>query len=739
MLDTEFSRRAFLKAGGSFVVTFALTPRFADAQASRNADKSVDPDDVGAFLAIDDKGVVTLYSGKVELGTGALTALTQIAAEELSVPFARVTTIQGDTALTPNQGPTFASLSIQDGGMQIRRAAATARDALLDEAARKLGAAKAELVIRDGIVSLRGGSKSVPYAELVGDRNLTIKVNPAAPLKDPKDYTIVGKSVPRLDIPAKIFGTFDFVQDVKVPGMLHARVVHPAGVGSTLLSFDDAACRKIKGYVRAVRKGDFLAVVATNEWAAISASTTIVPKWSDWAGLPVESQLFEYVRNSRIERTDVFQSVGNTTESFKVAGRTLQATYDLAMNTHGSIGPSCAVADYKKGQLTVWTPSQASHLLRKQLATMLQLKPENVRCIYVEGAGCYGRNGSDDCSSEAALISREIGRPVRLQWMRWDEHGWDPKGPPVLLDYRARIDDQGGIAAWESDIFGPERPMRRSGVTLLAAKLANLPKYGPPGAPLHNIGLGIPYALPNNKFTAHWLVDTPLPAAWIRAPGRMQDTFGNESFLDEIAAATNVDPFEIRKRYLTDARGLELLERLRQFAKWEPRGTKPRDVGPIARGRGVSYTKYELVRTYVGIVADVTVDRKTGHVKVERVFVVHDCGQIINPDGLRNQIEGNVVQALSRTLVEKLTFSRSAVTSLNWGSYPILTFPNVPEVVIDLIDRPAEVPWGAGEPTTSVVPSVIANAVFDATGARLRSVPFRPEVVLAALSATPRN
>ena len=224
----------------------------------------------------------------------------------------------------------------------------------------------------------------------------------------------------------------------------------------------------------------------------------------------------------------------------------MQATYDLAMNTHGSIGPSCAVADFKNGQLTVWTPSQASHLLRPQLATMLQLKPENVRCIYVEGAGCYGRNGSDDCSSEAALIAKEIGRPVRLQWMRQDEHGWDPKGPPVLLDYRAALDGEGRITAWESDVFMPERPMRRSGVTLLAATLADLPKFGPPGAPLHNIGLGIPYSLPNNKLTAHWLVDTPLPAAWIRAPGRMQNTFGNESFLDEIAAATGVDPFEIR-------------------------------------------------------------------------------------------------------------------------------------------------------------------------------------------------
>ena len=739
MLDTRLSRRAFLKGGGALVVTFSLAPLSVAPQQSPSIGKSVNPDDVGAFIAIDDKGMVTLYSGKVELGTGAVTAITQIAAEELSVPFGRVTTIQGDTALTPNQGPTFASLSIQDGGVQIRRAAATAREALLEQAASKLGIAKGELVVRDGVIAPRSGGNGVSYAELVGDRRLTIKVNPAAPLKDPQDYTIVGKPVPRLDIPAKIFGTFDFVQDVKVPGMLHARVIHPAAVRAKLKSFNDAACRKIPGYVRAVRKGDFLAVVATNEWAAISASTAIVAKWSDWAGLPDESKLFEYVRNSKIDRSEVFQSDGDPAEALKRGGRTLQATYDLAMNTHGSIGPSCAVADFKNGQLTVWTPSQASHLLRLQLASMLQIKPERVRCIYVEGAGCYGRNGSDDCSSEAALISKEIGRPVRLQWMRQDEHGWDPKGPPILLDYRAGFDAEGRITAWESDIFMPERPIRRSGVTLLAAVLADLPKFGPPGAPLHNIGLGIPYSLPNNRLTAHWLVDTPLPAAWIRAPGRMQNTFGNESFLDEIAAAAGVDPFEIRVRYLKDPRGLELLERLRRFAKWEPRGSRPRDSGPLARGRGVSYAKYELVRTYVGIVADVTVDRTSGHVKVDRVWVVHDCGQIINPDGLRNQIEGNVVQTVSRTLVEKLTFSRSAVTSLNWGSYPILTFPNVPDVVVDLIDRPNDVPWGAGEPTTSVVPSAIANAVFDATGARLRSVPFRPTTVLAALAATPRN
>jgi nicotinate dehydrogenase subunit B len=734
MPDMQLSRRTFLKHGGALVVTFALAPRSTWAAAARRADKSVATDEVAGFIAIDAKGLVTIYSGKVELGTGVLTAITQIAAEELSVQPDRVTTIQGDTLLTPNQAPTYASLSIQDGGMQIRRAAATARETMLDLAASRFKVPKAMLAVRDGLVMPRSGGETLSYARLVGGRKFTIKVDPAAPLKDPKEYTIVGTSVLRFDIPAKIFGTFTYVHDFNLPGMLHARMVHPAAVGAKLETWNDTACRKIPGYVRAVRKGDFLAVVATNEWAAIRASTTIDVTWSAWAGLPDESQLFEYVRGSKIDRNEVLQNMGDTAEVLKAGGRTLQATYDLAMNTHGSIGPSCAVADFKDGFLTVWTPSQASHLLRSQLATMLRLAPERVRCIFVEGAGCYGRNGADDCSSEAALIAKQIGRPVRLQWMRGDEHGWDPKGPPILLDYRADIDGEGRIVAWESDIFLPERPMKRSGATLLGAVLARLPKYGPAQADLSNPGLGVPYAFTSSKLTAHWLIDTPLPAAWIRAPGRMHNTFGNESFLDEIAAATSVDPFEIRRRHLTDARGLELLERLRQLAKWEPRGSSPRDVGPLARGRGVSYAKYELVRTYVGIVADVTVDRTTGKIKVDRVSVAHDCGQIINPDGLRNQIEGNVVQTVSRTLVEELTFSRSAVTSLNWGSYPILTFPNVPEIAIELIDRPDEVPWGAGEPTTSVVPSAIANAVFDAIGVRLRSVPFRPAKVLAALS-----
>jgi nicotinate dehydrogenase subunit B len=728
------TRRALLERAGALLVTFAIAPGARGAQAGAAATKTVNPDDVAGFIAIDAQGRVILYSGKVDLGTGVLTAITQIAAEELSVPFDRVTTIQGDTLLTPNQQPTDSSLSIQSGGMQIRRAAATAREALLARAASELKAGREQLVVRDGVVSSHAGGKEVSYGQLVAGRPLTMKVDPAAPLKNAKDYSIVGVAVPRLDIPAKIFGSFDFVQDVRRPGMVHARMVHSAAYGATLQTFDDAPCRQIPGYLRAVRRGDFLAVVAADEWAAIRAARAIVASWSTVAELPDQAGLVEYLRSGKVDRVEVLQSTGNADEGFNTPGRTLEASYDFPLNTHGSIGPSCAVAEFQDGGLTVWTPSQAGNLVALQLATMLDMPAERVRCIYVEGAGCYGRNGSDDCSSEAALIAREVGRPVRLQWMRQDEHGRDPKGPPTLLDYRAKVDAQGAILAWQADIYMPERPMKRSGVTLLAAVLAGLPRYAPahPGVP--HMGLGVPYALANSRLTARWLLDTPLPAAWIRAPGRMQNTFGNECFLDEIAAATGVDPFEIRRRHLADPRGLELLDRLQQFAKWQPRGARPRDTGPLAHGRGVSYVKYELVRTYVGVVADVTVNRSTGKVQLDQVFVVHDCGQIINPDGLRNQIEGNVVQTTSRTLVERLTFSRSGVTSLDWGSYPILTFPDVPQVTIELIDRPNEPPWGAGEPTTSAIPSAIGNAVFDATGLRLRSLPFRPAAVLAALA-----
>ncbi|HXF65829.1 MAG TPA: molybdopterin cofactor-binding domain-containing protein [Burkholderiales bacterium] len=734
MLAERISRREFLKSSGALVVTFSLGSPLAGAAAKKEPlGKSVATDQVDGFIAIDARGGVTLYSGKVDLGTGVRTALAQIAAEELSVPFEKVAVVEGDTALTPDQGITWGSLTIQAGGMQIRQACATAREALLARGAQKLGVQQSQVYAKDGRVVVLGSERGVGFGELVGGKHFELKVNDKAPLKNPASYTVVGKPVPRVDIPDKVFGRFTYVHDFKLKGMLHARVVRPAALKASLLAFDDSAAKRIPGYVATVRKQSFLAAVARTEWGAIRAAEAIQARWSDWQGLPEKSQLWDYVRRTKVNKREELQKAGDTAQAMQSGARRLAASYDFAVHTHGSMGPSCAVADYKDGKLTVWTASQATHLLRKQLANMLGMKPEDVRCIYLEGSGCYGRNGHEDAAADAALIARELGRPVRVQWSRAEEHGWDPKGPPTLIDMRAALDAAGNVVAWESEAFIPDR-YKPWGVTLVAAEHAGLPKDDSFPGNIHQ-SLAIPYAFPNVLASVRWLAETPFKPSWIRTPGRMQNTYANECFLDECAAAAGVDPLEYRRRYLKDARGLELLERLAKLAQWQPRKARPQASGDVVRGRGVSYIKYELVRTYVGVVADVAVDRRTGRITVERFYVAHDCGQIINPDGLKNQIEGNVVQTVSRTLIEDLQWNRSMVTSLDWKSYPILTFPDVPEVVIDLIDRPNERPWGAGEPTAAVVPSAISNAVYDALGVRLRSVPFTPEKVLAALKS----
>jgi nicotinate dehydrogenase subunit B len=735
-VKVDASRREFLKGGGALVVSFTLAPGLGQAasQPTLRQGKSVALDEVAGFLSVDAKGDITVYSGKVDLGTGVYTALTQIAAEELHVPMNRIHLVQGDTLLTPDQGPTFGSLSIQIGGMRIRQAAATAREALLAEASSRLGVAKEQLLIADGIVTPKAGGKGVTYASLVGGKNFSMKVDDKAPLKDPKEYTIVGKSVPRMDIPDKVSGRFTYMQDFKLKGMLHARVVRPTGMKASLQGFNDFECRKqVPGFVGCVRKGNFLAVVAKSEWGAVKASRLVDASWSDWHGLPDKAKLWEYVRSVKINKSEELQKIGNSAEALAGAAKQISATYDFAIHTHGSIGPSCAVAEIKDGKITVWTASQQTHLLRKQLANMLQAKPEDVRCIYVEGSGCYGRNGHEDAAADAVLLARELGKPVRVQWSRADEHGWDPKGPPTLLDYKGGIDAGGNPVGWESGVYIPDRP-KDIAVTLVAADLAGLPKEDPHPGNIHQ-ALAIPYGIPNVKATAHWLSETPFKPSWIRTPGRMQNTYGNESFLDELAALAGVDPLEYRIKLLKDPRGLELLDRLKKLSGWTARVPRPRQDGDIVIGRGISYIKYELVRTYVGAVADVEVNKKTGKISVKKFHIAHDCGQIINPDGLRNQIEGNVVQTVSRVLIEDLQFNRSTVTSVDWKTYPILTFPDVPEVAIDLIDRPNEKPWGAGEPTAAIVPSAIANAFFDATGVRLRSVPFSQEKVLAGLKA----
>ena len=732
---TSIARRDFLKTGGALVVTFSMSGGTTTAMAATTtvpSTKTVALDQVDGFLAIDAKGRVTVYSGKVDLGTGIRTAMAQIASEELSVPLDRVTVIQGDTMLTPDQGITWGSLSIQSGGMQIRQAAATARQALLAEGARTLRMDSDAVAVRDGVVSPKTGGKGVSYAALVGGRDFSLVVDPKAPLKDPKDYVIVGKSIARIDIPDKVTGRFTYMHDFKRKGMLHARVVRPTAMKATLQAWNDFDCRKVPGYVGAVKKGNFLAVLGRTEWAAIAASRALQTTWSSWAGLPDQTKLWEYVRGTKVNKDEELQKIGDAVEALKTPNaKIVNATYEFAIHTHGSIGPSCAVAEYADDKLTVWCASQQTHLLRKQLANMFTMKPEDIRCIYIEGAGCYGRNGHEDAAADAALIAKETGQPVRVQWMREDEHGWDPKGPPTLHDYKAALDDKGGVLGWQAEAYLPDRP-KDFAVTLLAAELAGLP-YEPshPGNIFQS--LGIPYTFPNARAVAHWLAETPFRPSWIRTPGRMQNTFGNESFVDEVAVAAGVDPLEFRLKHLNDARGIELLRALAELAAWKPSMARQAPIGDIARGRGLAYVKYELVRTYVGAVADVEINVKTGKVAVTKFYVAHDCGQIINPDGLRNQIEGNVVQTVSRVLLEEVKFDRSRVTSVDWATYPILKFPDVPDVAIKLIDRPTEKPWGAGEPTAAVVPAAIANAIYNATGARTRSVPFTPDKVQAAL------
>ena len=730
MTDLIMQRRDLLKTGGMLVVSFSLAGHASAALDAAVPQKTVAPDEVDGFLRIDARGAVTVYSGKVDLGTGVRTALAQIVADELDVPFAAVTIVEGDTALTPDQGPTYGSLSIQNGGMQLRQAAATARRALLKEASAQLSAASDALTVQNGVIGAPGKPKKIAYGQLIGGRNFALKLDKDAPVKDPKAFNLVGTSVPRVDIPAKVTGRFTYMQDFRVPGMLHARVVRPSAIGATLQSVDEGSVHDIPGLVKIVRHGNFLAVVASDEWAAIKAARQLKADWSKWEGLPEQSKLWEHIRATKVVKDENTSDVGDAPGALAQAARRLDATYEFAIHTHGSIGPSCAVAEFKEGKLTCWTASQATHLLRKQLAAMLSMPEGDIRCVYIDGSGCYGRNGHEDAAADAALLARAVGRPIRVQWMREDEHGWDPKGPPTLIDMHGGLDGDGNIIAWHSEFFLPQGAA--GGVALVAAELAGLPHETAtaPGNIIQNSA--IQYALPNIRTSVHRLESTPFRPSWIRTPGRMQNSFANEAFIDELAAAAGVDPLEYRLRYLKDMRGVELLDRLARLAKWEKRPAPKRQDGAVAAGRGVAYVKYELVRTYVGLVAEVEVDRNSGEIRVKRFYVAHDCGQIINPDGLKNQIEGNIVQTVSRTVKEQLAFDRSRVTSLDWASYPILTFPEIPEVVIELIDRPREKPWGAGEPTAALVPAAISNAVYDAVGARLRSVPFTPEKVKTA-------
>ena len=700
-------RRDFLRTGGAIIVSFAFDGALPNTSSAQISDlgKPVDPREVDSFLAIHADGSVTIYTSKVDVGTGLRIAMSQMVAEELDIPVDRVTVVEGDTAITPNHGGTGGSTGIPQGGVELRRAAATARQALM-----KLGA-----------------QPGTNIGALAGGKRLNLKVDPNAPLKDPKTYTIVGRPVLRPDVPDKCTGRNVYVQDFSLPGMLHGRVIHPPSIGAKLMSLDESSIRTIPG-ARVVRIQNFLGIVAPDEWAAIRAAKELKVTWTEEQGLPGSDNLDRHVRESVPDHDETIVNKGDPAAALPGTTKQLSALYAWPIQSHASLGPSCAIADVRPEGTTIWTASQGPHGMRANFSRIFGIPEDKLRVIFLDGSGSYGGNGNDDAAADALLLSRAIGKPVRVQWMREDEHAWDPKGPPQVLEIRGGLDNDNRIAAWETHMW---LPMNIQGNRpLVSVDGAGITQPHGQGAGLMSQNGDPPYAASNVRVVVHYLKGTPLRPSNLRAPGKVANVFAVESFTDELAAAAGVDAVEFRLRGLTDPRALDVIKGAAEMIGWEGRPSPNRRPinGNVLTGRGFAYARYKQAENYVAIAMEVAVDRNTGKINVRRIACAHDGGLIVNPDGLRNQIEGSILQTLGRALHEEVKFDRSRVTSVDWASYPILSFPDVPSLDVALIDRPALPPLGAGEASTAPVAAAVANAVFDATGIRLRRVPLRLEV-----------
>jgi CO/xanthine dehydrogenase Mo-binding subunit len=678
---------------------------------------------VDDWIAIGSDGSVTVFSGKVELGTGVKTALAQIVAEELDVPFDRIQMVMGDTSLTPDEGYTAGSTTIQLGGFALRHASAEARLALLELASDRLDAGIDELIVRDGVIRVsHHPDRTITYAELLGGQKFKRRITMTAPLKRPEEYRIVGQPIPRVDLPRKIGGGTSFVHDVRLPGMLHARVVRPPSPGAKLVSLDESSVPD----VRVVRLGNFVGVVAEREEQAVRAAQQIKVTWRAATHWPEQTDLYSHIR-SQPTTDNVLVEEGKVDAAFKRAATRLTATYAQPFQAHASIGPSCAVADVQVDRAVIWSSSQGVYPLRGALAELLKMPPEQVQVIHAEGAGSYGHNGSDDAAADAAVLSQAVGRPVRVQWSRHDEFAWEPYAPAMVMEVSGGLDRQGQIIAWEYGVWTPSHTGRPRGKSqLLAGQLifggrSSRPQWfggGDRNAPTN-------YNFAHQRVVAHWLAGSLLRTSSMRTLGGAANTFANESFMDELAAAAQIDPLEFRLRHLTDPRAVAVLQAAAQQSGW---GTPL----PAGVGRGLAFAQYENEVAYVATVAQVHVEPLSGAIRVQRIVTAHDCGLIINPDGLRNQIEGNVLQSLSRALYEEVTFDAAHITSVDWDSYPILKFSDVPAVDVVLINHPDQPAVGAGEPATVTTAPAIANAIFHAAGARVRQIPFTPQRVKTA-------
>ena len=762
MLKKEFSRSTFLKGGGALVVGFSLAGGGARTASAAGAFPIVDPGRLDSWLSIDAQGKVTVHTGRVDQGQGKTTAYGQIVAEELDVAFDAVKVVMGDTGVTPNQGKSTATDGIRQGAPPLRNAAAQARATLLGLAATKLGAPVSQLTVSNGVVSAPNGSKAT-YGELVGGKlfNVTMTVTgptayngqsvnmnvvPTVPVKDPAKYTIVGTSVPRVDIPAKVVGSYVYTQHITVPGMLHARMVLPPDVGAYPRMVPQLLSARFKSKppagVQLFVKGNFVAVVAEDEWKAIQARTLVEAKWAEDASVRNLGNYYSSLRTSPNNEFNLADSVtvrGNVDAAFASSAKTVTARYDFPQQIHGLIGPSVAVASFNKdsGSLLIWAGSQNLVQTRADVAGMLGIPLDNIRVLYTEQASQFGRGGVDDVAPAAALLSKELGMPVRVQWMRQDEHAWAPQQPGRTHDLRGAVDASGRIVAWQEESWGIRARWDQGWplpwILLGTAKPVDAGSSGATGTPS--------YVIANQRNVSH-SVDPLTRPMYMRTVAGTQQTFIQESFMDELAAAAGADPIEFRIKHLdpaaaTTARAMTVLREVQRRSGWQTRPSpESGGSGNVVRGRGFALSP--AASCCVANVAEVEVNRKTGAVRVTRLFAAAELGTtLVNPDGVKNQLEGGSIMGLSRSLKEEARFSRRGVRSFDWVSYPILRFVDVPETfdMVVLTSAPSIPGGGIGEPASIAVPAAVGNAIFDATGVRLRSIPFTPARVRAAIKA----
>jgi CO/xanthine dehydrogenase Mo-binding subunit len=735
----DLSRRKLLAGGGALIVSFSLSPRLLAQEPPKPA---VLPGSLkkapflDSWIRIDANGKITVFTGKSELGQGVKTALRQVAAEELSVKFEDVDLITSDTAQTADEGFTSGSQSLSDSGTAILHAAAQVRELLIGLAATKLNV-EANTLKAEGGKIIAPDNQSVGYGELVAGDVLHVQAQPQSKRKEPKTFSIVGQSIARVDIPAKVTGGAAYVQDMRMPGMVHARIIAPPSPKATIRAVDTAGVEKLSGVLKVHRDGNFLAVIAEREYQAVVAMNALAAAtaWNESETLPDSGKIYDYLK-SLPAKNDV---ILNRAAPVPAGGKSLSATFTRPYQMHGSIGPSCAVALYKDGALTVWSHGQGMFPLQASVAELLRTPKEKVRCIHVEGSGCYGHNGADDAGADAALLAVAFpGRPIRLQWMRDQEHTWEPYGPAMSSVISGTLDAAGNVVDFSYDVWSNSHSTRpESAGNMMAGWLVAQPFAQPEPKPIPQPTGGgdrnaIPlYKFPSTKVTHHFIPQMPVRVSALRALGAYMNVFSIESFMDEMAAAANADPVEFRLKHLDDQRAKDVIQTVADRFGWKDW----RKASPY-HGRGFAFAKYKNLAAYVAVAVDLEVDRDSGRIRLGRAVAADDSGQAVNPDGIKNQVEGAIVQSASWTLHEEVTFDRTRITSRDWATYPILRFEDVfYSVDVHVIDRPGQPYLGTGEGGQGPTAAAIANAVANATGARIRDLPLSRERVRKALSA----